>query len=204
MFGKPWKIFILAAAIFSASTFAHAAVSAQSEASESSSGPYRRWLNIRINPQGLLYDVWGASVEVRLSDHLALGPNINYFKGTSNRNDFDVFQYGVALSWYFGGICFDNSWYLRAGPGAISVPFTRLQNGQTYYGTYHAFLFRASSGRNWAIWEGLNAGFGAGFSAPFGSPTLDLKTADGESITRSAPVLNHVVPYLELNVAWAF
>lgn len=164
----------------------------------------RPWINFRVNPQGLLYTVWGAALDLTLSDHLALGPALQFFNGSSARNDLEVYQYGISATVYLSGPIYGDAWYARLGVSALYISVTRFQNNDAYVGRYESVAPRVSAGRNWAIWRGLSAGAGLGFSMAAGRQTVDLRSSTGAVITRPVPVSLRPRPFVELNLAWAF
>ncbi len=159
---------------------------------------------LRINPQGFLYGVYGASADLKFHKHWFASPTYQYFgKNVSPRN-LELDQVGASITYCFYNECFENTWYSRVTLGVIHVYLIRTVNTVIFEGDTYSPFIRTTFGRNWKIFNGLHAGAGIGLTQALLDKAMILHDLEGRTIYEDSPVSRKFKPVLEMYLGWAF
>lgn len=141
--------------------------------------------NITVNPLGLLLGAANVGVEFKLTDSVALGPQLAFAKVSSGINDATGLGAGVKADFYLSSSTFSDSWVLS--PSVNYFRFTN--NSQTASGLSLAAII----GYSWFWPSGFNMNLGFGIQYL----TLDFTDLGLASVSGTLPAGN-------FSLGWAF
>jgi hypothetical protein len=191
---------VLGLMFLSASALADAtSVTSQPETTES---PLKRF-DLRVQPVGLLYGIWGIDLDVGVGDYWAVGTSVSEFTvsengGRTGLSDLYAWEFGLFGTFFLDGKRFTNSWFLRPG-----LYFTPITENSRSVGTHTLSNVSLATiiGHQWILHGNLNATFGAGIEIhQTGSSDYFRNGAGG--ITNPTSSSSEVQPVMELSVGW--
>lgn len=186
-----WLVIGLLVLCGAQSGFAKGEKAAPAAASSSSSQGSDKFMNIRVNPLGLVFGLINADIDFKVADAITVGPSLMFWSLAG----ITAFGGGARGNYYFNGQAFTDSFYLGAHAEYALVTY------KTSLGNSSAGVFGAGAlaGYHW-VWDGgFNIMLGGGIGYYAGSSTV---TINGQ--TASVTGLNGVSPALEFTLGWAF
>jgi hypothetical protein len=159
--------------------------------------------DVRVQPVGLLYGIWGADLDVGVGDYWALGGSVSEFTTNESGNhnglsDIYAWEFGIYGTIFINGKRFTNAWFVR--PGLYFTPVS--ENSQTV-GTHTLSNISLATivGHQWVLHGHLNATFGLGLEIhQIGSSSYFRNGTGG--ITNPTSSGSEVQPVMELSVGW--
>jgi hypothetical protein len=163
--------------------------------SESITDPFKI-ANIKVEPMGLLYGIFGGEVSFRLTDKWSLGGSYQWFQYVTSGHTTTAQQYGGSVNWFaLGRKPGGGGPYVRGFFQLLPVEVTTVANDRTVTND----LLGAILGYQWMWSNGLNTNLGAGVTFQHA-----LATQTASATFQLGAVVNQLEPTFEWTIGWAF
>ncbi|MCB0379423.1 MAG: DUF3575 domain-containing protein [Bdellovibrionales bacterium] len=152
-----------------------------------------KFVNIRVNPIGVLAGVANLGADFALTDNFTLGVQGSYIKLSVTDTEATANSYGVAAQYFFTE-AFADSWYLGASYEFLSSDAkNKTTNEQA---SLDGSIVGGVIGYMW-MWTNFNIQLGLGFQA------LKIESPPAGS-TINIDDLNLTLPRIDFSLGWAF